>query len=129
MNGNIKYIDTDDPNTIAGHIWTHTPAEATRTHYEGIQDQAATVTVGGMEFSVGYDPHEDGILWAINYLDSDGSREPLYLGGWAPGDTETAAREIAGIITTMNGGTVDAWQPTADDAEHNSTQTGVNPPK
>lgn len=116
MNGNITYINTDDPNAIASHVWTHTPAEATQTRYEGIDGQTTTVAVGEMEFAVGYDPREDGILWAINTIDSDGTREPLYFGGWAPGDRETAEREIAGIITTMNGGTVTEWQPSPEQA-------------
>lgn len=105
-------INIDDPNAIAGHIWSAVLAEfdphkneAARTYYEGVQNQCATVTVDGLEFSVGYDPNEDGILWAINHLDSDGTREMLYNGGWAPGDTETARYEIADIIYTMNGNT------------------------
>lgn len=103
---NITDINTDDPNAIAGHIWEHTPDNAERTYYEGVQDQCATVTVGQLEFAVGYDPgDEDGITWAINLIE-DGTRDGLYYGGWAPGDTETADEEITGIITVLNGGEV-----------------------
>lgn len=105
-------INTDDPNAIAGHIWSAVLAEfdpyknaAARTYYEGIQNQCATVTVDRLEFSVGYDPNEDGILWAINYLDSDGTREMLHNGGWAPGDEDTAQQELAQIVTVMNSNT------------------------
>jgi len=102
-------INIDDPNAIAGHIWSAVLAEfdphknnAARTYYEGVQDQCATVTVDGLEFAVGFDPREDGILWSINYLDSDGTRDMIKSGGWAPGDKVTAEREIASILYTIN---------------------------
>lgn len=95
-------INTDDPNAIAGHIWANTPDNAERTRYRGVEGQSATVTVGTLELSVGYSPHEDGILWVINYLDSDGTRDIIKSGGWAPGDNVTAEREIASILYTLN---------------------------
>lgn len=119
---NISSVDIDDPNAIIKYIWAGTNNVAsTPTYYEGVQDTSASVETSRgegaeMRCDVGYDPHDDGILWGIGYLDSDGGIETLYLGGWAPGDRETAEREIAGIVTTMNGGTVAEWQPSPEQA-------------
>lgn len=97
-------IDTDDPAAVAHHIWLNTPVEAERgTYIYGAE--CDTVTVNGIEFAVGYDPNEDGILWALNYLDGDGTREPYLFGGWAPGDRQTAVDEINVVLGELNGGT------------------------
>lgn len=107
---NITDIDISDLNAIVGHVWEHSPANADREYYQEVTNTCAAVTVGALEFAVGYDPNEEGILWAINHLDSDGSRDGLYYGGWAPEDTQTAQEELAGVITILNGGTVKAWE-------------------
>ena len=105
MNGSVRFIDIDDPNAVAGHVWTHAPDTAERTTYQGVEGECATVTVGGLQFAVGFDPSEDGILWAVNADTGDGSQfEQIGMGGWAPGDRGTAESEIGAVLEMLNGG-------------------------
>ena len=98
-------VKVDDPNAVAGHIWSVLPATAGRTMLEDVEGGVATVTLNGMRLDVAFDPDEDGLMWRIS-ADTFGDNsqwDDLAFGGWAPGDEETAAAEIAEIIRTLNG--------------------------
>lgn len=110
---NISNLDIDDPNAIVKFISACTDGADQPTYYQGVEGTNACVETETLLCEVGYDPHEDGILWVIGSVERDDSM--LYSGGWAPGDRETAEREIIGIITTMNGGTVAEWQPSPEE--------------
>jgi hypothetical protein len=98
-------IDITDPKAIAGHVWSQIEAEAKRGYSDNVEGQCDTVTVHGLEFAVGHDPNEDGILWALNGLDEDGTTEMVANGCWALDDRGTAEREIADVIREMNAAT------------------------
>lgn len=99
-------IDIDDPRAIAGHIWAELPDAATY----GRAEKYAPVAVLGTEwcvehgpsrFYIGPDPREDGLCWAL-WRRQDGDWEPAEIvGGWAPGDRETADAEIAQVIAEL----------------------------
>jgi hypothetical protein len=104
MNIDLQLLDIDDLNYVAGYVWSETPYSAKRTLYDGVEGECATVTVNGVQFAIGFDPNEDGILWAISAdTFGDGSQwDMVESDGWAPGDEATATLQIAGIINTLN---------------------------
>jgi hypothetical protein len=105
VNNDIRWIDIDDPNHVAGHVWSRTPDSAERTFYQGVEGECATVTVNGLRFAIGFDPHGDGMLWTISSTDTSiplNQWDAVSAGGWATGDRRTADAEIADIINTLN---------------------------
>lgn len=107
---NLHTVDIDDPNKVVNYIWAGTNNVAGYpTLYEGVEGTCASVSTGrdtgNLRLEIGYDPHEDGLLWCIaGDTFGDGSQyDVLHSGGWAPGDRATAEAEISHALSVMNG--------------------------
>ncbi|HQE16570.1 MAG TPA: hypothetical protein PLD01_16080 [Mycobacterium sp.] len=97
---------TDNPREIANWIFDALDNAIHLNPGSDTVGDVPTVTAGGgLVFSIGPDPREDGILWSIDAdTFGDGSQfDPIRFGGWATGDQATADKELAEILSLMRG--------------------------
>ena len=95
-------IDITDPNAIAGYVWSQTEADAKREYSNNVYGQSDSVTVNGLEFAVGHDPNEEGILWSLQWHLGDGTTEMVACDGWALDDRTAAEAAITDAIRDLN---------------------------